>query len=133
MDTGSGLDLLGKCDVPRSCLPEPVDPLSFHTANGSVDVTSTAAVPVPELFEHAHPYVLEDTPAVLSIGLRCMEHGYQYVWPPRSALYFVLPCGQVVPFEVHNNIPYLLTDSSASRAAAAPAVRRPPWKAPAKT
>ena len=75
MDTGSGLDLIGECDVPRNAIPEPADPISLHTANGSVDVSSTAAVPVPELHEYAHPYMLADSLAVLSIGLRCMEHG----------------------------------------------------------
>jgi hypothetical protein len=62
MDTGSGLSLLAKSEVPRNCSLEPADPVSLHTANGSVEVASTAAVPALELFEHAHPYVLEDSP-----------------------------------------------------------------------
>ena len=31
MDTGSGLDLIGECDVPRNATPEPADPISLRT------------------------------------------------------------------------------------------------------
>jgi hypothetical protein len=121
MDTGSGLDLIGECDVPRNAFLEPADPISLHTANGSVDVTSTAAVPVPELHEYAHPYMLEDLLAVLSVGLRCMEHGYSFTWSAGRRPFFTLPCGKVVPLEVHNNIPYLPASREEPVMAAPPA------------
>jgi len=133
MDTGSGLDLIGKHDVPAKCRSRHADPVVLHTANGRVSVDTAAVISVPELYEEANPYMLRDSPAVLSIGLRCMEHGYQFVWPPGNTPYFVLPCGQVVPFEVHNNIPYLPTGNTAAKAAPAPQVLRPPSEAPAKT
>jgi hypothetical protein len=55
MDTGSGLDLIGKRDVPASCRTRPADPVVLHTANGRVNVSSAAVVPVPELYEQANP------------------------------------------------------------------------------
>jgi hypothetical protein len=85
MDTGSGLDLIVKRDVPDGCRSRRADPVVPHTANGRISVGSAAVVPVPELYEEANPYMLQDSPAALSIGWRCMEHGYQFVWPPRSA------------------------------------------------
>ena len=31
--------------------------------------------------ERANVHVLEDTPSVISVGKRCMDHGYSFVWP----------------------------------------------------
>jgi hypothetical protein len=51
--------------------------------------------------------VLESTPAVLSIGRRCMEQGYTFEWKPRRAPTLRSPNGAVVTLEVIDNIPYL--------------------------
>ena len=51
--------------------------------------------------------VLPDTPTVLSIGRRCMEHGYGFWWEPYGLPILILPDGRYIILEVDGYIPYL--------------------------
>ena len=55
-------------------------PTSVFTANGEVQTNEEATVYVKELGKFLKMKVLEDTPAVLSLGKLCDEHGYSYEW-----------------------------------------------------
>ena len=59
----------------KSCSPTIV-----ITANGEVQTHEEATVCVKELDIFLTMKVLEDTPAVLSLGKLCDEHGYSYEW-----------------------------------------------------
>ena len=59
-------------------------PISLATANGSTRADEVADVKVDALHKPFTPYILEETPAVLSVGVRCMEQGYSFVWPTGS-------------------------------------------------
>ena len=59
----------------KSCSPTIVIP-----ANGEVQTRGEATVYVKELDIFLTMKVLEDTPAVLSLGKLCDEHGYSYEW-----------------------------------------------------
>ena len=50
------------------------------TANGEVLTTEEATVYVKELHLFVPVVLLEDTPAVLSLGKLCEDHGYSYPW-----------------------------------------------------
>ena len=50
------------------------------TANGEVQTQEEAIVHVKELEKFLTMKVLEDTPAVLSLGKLCDENGYSYEW-----------------------------------------------------
>ena len=50
------------------------------TANGAVQTHEEATVYVKELDIFLTMKVLENTPAVLSLGKLCDEHGYSYEW-----------------------------------------------------
>ncbi len=52
------------------------DDLSFTTANGKTEAAEVTDVHVTELGEVVSPYILEATPPVLSVGARCMLHGF---------------------------------------------------------
>ena len=62
-------------DLTKSCSPARV-----ITANGEVQTHEEATVYVKELDIFLTMKVLEDTPAVLSLGKLCDEHGYSYEW-----------------------------------------------------
>ena len=51
-----------------------------RTANGEVQTHEEATVYVKELDIFLTKKVLENTPAVLSLGKRCDENGYSYEW-----------------------------------------------------
>ena len=55
-------------------------PTTVITANGKVQTNEEATVYVKELDVFLTMKVLEDTPAVLSLGKFCDEHGYSYEW-----------------------------------------------------
>ncbi|MCP4194465.1 MAG: hypothetical protein GY768_27980, partial [Planctomycetaceae bacterium] len=110
IDTGCGHDLLSESmrRQLRAALCS-IAPLKFETAGGLVTTGNGANVWIPDLDEWAQPYVLHtNTPAVLSIGARCMEHGYSFIWLRGEAPYFIKPDGNIVEFDVIDNIPYLI-------------------------
>ena len=47
----------------------------------------------------------------MSVGQRCMERGYTFIWPKGQAPYFLLPDRRVVKCEVRGNIPYIVPGS----------------------
>ena len=55
-------------------------PTTVITANGEVQMHEEATVYVKELGKFLTMEVLEDTPAVLSLGKLCDENGYSYEW-----------------------------------------------------
>ena len=78
MDTGCGHDLTGQ-DKARSIgatIVQDDDMVEFQTANGFTTTSSKAKIDVPEIAETVEPFVLNNTPTVLSIGRRCMRDGY---------------------------------------------------------
>ena len=50
------------------------------TAHGSIDSTEEATVYVKDLEMLVTVQLLEDTPAVSSLGKLCEENGYSYEW-----------------------------------------------------
>ena len=103
MGTGSGHDLMPQDMVDSSCVTAtPVRiPLSLSTANGLIAVQSAAQVRVSALNSIADALVLPSTPAVLSIGRRCMEHGYLFVWEANSEPYTRASDGTVTTLVVN--------------------------------
>ena len=55
-------------------------PTTVITANGEVQTHEEATVYVKELDIFLTMKVLEDTPAVLSLGKLCDDHGHSYEW-----------------------------------------------------
>eukprot|EP00972_Heterocapsa_arctica_P059802 8820463-Heterocapsa_arctica.AAC.1 len=70
---------------------------------------------ISELSERINPYVLKETPAVLSIGDRTMNKGYYVVWPAYKNPYFITPAGYRVELEVMDDIPFLRRGSELSQ------------------
>ena len=81
MDTGSGHDI-----VPRELadgFPDYVHKarhMNFVTANGGIDSQDTLLMKVEALGITATPYVLPETPALLSVGVRCRRKGFSFIW-----------------------------------------------------
>ena len=50
---------------------------------------------------------MNNTPAVLSVGERCQEHGYAFHWPRGQKPYLETPDGRRIQLEVIGNVPYL--------------------------
>ena len=61
-------------------LTKSCSPTTVITANGEVQTNEEATVYVKELDIFLTMKVLENTPAVLSLGKLCDENGYSYEW-----------------------------------------------------
>jgi hypothetical protein len=126
-DPGCAADLIGLNDMTAGEVEriEPTsEPVCFSSANGPVWATSTLPLQGVALLGEMSPYVMEHTPAVLSIGRRCTQHGYSFRWPASTSPYFVKPDGQKIVCDAHAYVPYVRRREPtwAERAAAAPAV-----------
>ncbi len=77
IDTGCGHDLVSSADAKRGCrkLKKLAISMPFQTANGCTVSTHSAPMRIDEFDEDVYPFVLGDTPAVLSVGDRTMNKG----------------------------------------------------------
>ena len=83
VDSGASMHMISKKDlkiVEMETLTTSRSPTIVITANGEVQTHEEATVNVKELDTFLTMKVLEDTPAVLSLGKLCDEHGYSYEW-----------------------------------------------------
>ena len=83
VDSGASMHMISKKDLndaEMDTLTKACSPTIVITANGEVQTHEEAAVYVKELDIFLTMKVLENTPAVLSLGKLCVEHGYSYEW-----------------------------------------------------
>ena len=110
VDTGSPFDLIGRDELTDAFIGERVRKImgqALLTANGEIVAREVVDIAVKELRETASPLLLDSTPAVLSVGLRCMELGYSFHWPKNQNPYFITPTGHRLKLRVDQNVPYL--------------------------
>ena len=109
VDTGCGHDLISRRELPThgNCLKAAQVPITFDTANGETHTTEVADIFIKQLNADILPYVLEETPAAISVGYRCIELGYSFFWPNGATPYFVNPENKRIYLEVRERMPYL--------------------------
>ena len=83
VDSGASMHMISKKDLnsgEKDTLTKSCSPMTVITANGEVQTHEEAIVYVKEFDIFLTVKVLENTPAVLSPGKLCDEHGYSYEW-----------------------------------------------------
>ena len=83
VDSGASMHMSSEKDLNSAemdSLTTSRSPTTVITANGEVQTHEEAAVYVRELDIFMTMRVLEDTPAVSTLGKLCDEHGYSYEW-----------------------------------------------------
>jgi len=113
MDTGCGHDLISQRKVKELDLETFLDNegMTFMTANGLTD-SNEITMMEHESLGQCKLHVLNQTPAVLSIGSRCTKEGYTFVWPEGEEIKPVMINNEGVCtfLEVDGDIPYLIPD-----------------------
>ena len=96
MDTGCGHDLTSQKKIAKHELETLVtpEPISFQTANGITDTDLVSNCQTESFAEPINAYVLHDTPSVLSVGKRCANQNYGFVWPPGRDPFMISPEGK---------------------------------------
>ena len=106
LDSGSGHDLISARKAERMNLKQRTcDPIMFHTANGSTATQTEAEIDLGTFDMSSQAYVLDDTPSVMSLGKRCMEEGYSFVWPSGKMPFMITKNGERIDLTIHDNIP----------------------------
>ena len=95
-------------------------PTTVITANGEVRTNEEATVYVKELDTFLTMKVLEDTPAVLSLGKLCDEHGYSYEWINGQKPHFIKN-GIRTQCNTENFVPIVVPGLSTSSSSSLPA------------
>ena len=83
VDSGASMHMISKkdlSDAEMDTLTKSCSPMIVITANGEVQTHEEAIVYVKELYIFLTMKVLDNTPAVLSLGKLCDENGYSYEW-----------------------------------------------------
>lgn len=110
MDTGCGYDPISQRKAKELDLTtyEGDDRMVFMTANGITETKEVAQCSVDSFSQEAKPFVLEQSPAVFSVGTRCMTLGYTFVWPPKEQPFIINPSGKRIDLHSRDDIPYLI-------------------------
>ena len=108
VDTGCGYDLASKREVAlmKTFVEKAKHTITFHTANGPTVTEDVADVYVQELDENITLYIYNNIPPVLTVGYRCMEMGYTFIWPTGQNPFFIRHDGMIVHLAVENYMPY---------------------------
>ena len=83
VDSGASIHMISKkglSDAEMDTLTKSCSPAKVITVNGEVQTHEEATVYVKELDIFLTTKVIENTPAVLSLGKLCDENGYSYAW-----------------------------------------------------
>ena len=111
MDTGCAHDLVNKNMAEGFEKNRLSNPYAFTTANGRTLSYQTVLMFSKAMGGQISPYLLPETPSVLSICKRCMEEGYSFIWHANEAPYLETPNGGCISLRVERNIPYLDTSN----------------------
>ena len=85
--------------------------ISLITANVSTEASVVADVKMNQLLEPRTPYLLDECPAVLSVGIKCLDQGYSFVWPANGTPILVRPDEKIVQLlRVDGRVPVLDSD-----------------------
>ena len=99
-------------------------PMTVVTANGEVLTKEEATVYVKQLDLLVTVKLLEDTPAVLSLGKLCEDHGYNYHWTSGQRPH-LFNNGRKIECNTANYVPFVVpglsTSSSSSSSPTSPA------------
>ena len=111
MDSGSGHDLISAKKIDRMDLPTYDDMVvNFHTANGVTSSAKRSDIKFEAFDEPAQAHILEDTPSVMSMGKRCIDLGYSFIWPSGKTPYMIDSNGDIIEMTVRDYIPYINID-----------------------
>ena len=118
VDTGCGYDIVSKREVglTKRFVHKAKNTITFHTANGLTVTENVANIYVHELDENITPFILNNTPPVLTVGYRCVETGYTIIWLHEQSPFFIRPDGMIIHLVVEKALTYYRANSAADLA-----------------
>ena len=127
VDSGASMHMISKKDLndaEMDTLTKSCSPTIVLTANGEVQAHEEATVFVKELDIFLTMEVLENTPAVLSLGKLCDENGYSYEWINGQKRHLIKN-GIRIPCNTENFVPIVVPGLSSSSSGSSSTSRTP--------
>ena len=127
VDSGASIHVISKkdlSDAEMDTLTKSCSPTIVITANGEVQTHEEATVYVKELDIFLTMKVLDNTPAVLSLGKLCDENGYSYEWINGQKPHLIKN-GIRIPCNTENFVPIVVPGLSSSSSGSSSALRTP--------
>ena len=127
VDSGASMHMISKKDLINAemdTLTKLCSPTRVITANGEVQTHEEASVYVKELDIFLTMKVLENTPAVLSLGKLCDENGYSYEWINGQKPHLIKN-GIGIPCNTENFVPIVVPGLSSSSSGSSSTLRTP--------
>ena len=122
VDSGASMHMLSRKDLfaaDLETLTTSRSPTTVVTANGEVQTNEEATVYVKELDLFVRVKLPEDTPAVLSLGTLCDDHGYSYEWTS-GQLPHLITNGRRIQCSTENRVPIVVPWSTGSSSSSTP-------------
>ena len=116
VDSGASMHMLSRKDLDSAKLETlrvSKSPTTVVTANGEVLTNEEATACVRELDLFVTAMLLEDTPAVLSLGKLCEDHGYTYAWTSGQKPHLIKN-GRKIDCNTANYVPFVVPGLSTS-------------------
>ena len=88
-----------------------VDTGCGHDSVSATNAKLPMPIPGQEVNETIEPFILKDTPSVISVGDRTMNKGCSFLWIAGRNPYWITPEAKVITLEVIGDIPYLRRNS----------------------
>ena len=127
VDSGASRHMISKkelSDAAMDTLTKSCSPTIVITANGEVQTHEEAMVYVKELEKLLTMKVLENTPAVLSLGKLCDENWYSYEWINGQKPHLILNWIRII-CNTENFVPIVVPDLSSSSPGSSSTSRTP--------
>ena len=127
VDSGASTHMISKkdlSDAEMDTLTQSCSPTIVITANGEVQTHEEAIVYVRELGLFLTMKVLDNTPAVLSLGKLCDENGYSYEWINGQKPHLIKDWIRII-CNTENFVPIVVPGLSSSSSASSSTSRTP--------
>ena len=110
IDSGCAMDLIAEADLTQDEKDMAIEAkkVRFNTANGNTTSKQEICMDIQGMPETMRIRMLESTPAVLSMGRRCMKMGYSFHWLAGANPVFVKPDSSLIVLKVIGDIPYMV-------------------------
>lgn len=114
LDSGAGTDLVSVRDSAKLReLQRLVDEVVYYnTCNGTTSASHVLDLFIQCISLKTSPYVLKSTPPILSMGVRCLNEGYTYVWVGGKTPVLITPDGAcAILMTLNGVVPWLANDA----------------------
>ena len=114
LDSGASSNVIKQHDCTgalRRFVRQIINPINYDTAKGSITAAKGLRMQIAPWDVPCEVVIMQDCPDLVSMGERCMEGGFSYIWVHGKFPCFISPDSTyIIIFDVKNNLPIYSPD-----------------------